>query len=162
MANRVQNDGLQHNTGRLRPPVQCPRGRALFTPQDLYISQLTGIYEALAAGVTTILDHAHHTWSIDHAAAGLNASVDSGARIFFAYAFQNVSAEFGIPEQIAQWKELSSAISSNLTELAIAYDDFTGNPIEADTLAIIDLIKSVYPVYPKYLITLLGSSTYAI
>lgn len=115
----------------------------LFTPQDLYISQLTGIYEALAAGVTTTVDFAHHTWTPDLAVAGLNASVDSGARIFFAYAFQNSSAEFGVPEQIAQWKQLSSTISSNLTELAIAYDDFTGNPTGADTLAVIDLLKYV-------------------
>lgn len=118
----------------------------LFSPEDLYISQLTGIYEALAAGVTTILDHAHHTWSPELASAGLNASIDSGARVFFAYAFQNSSVDFGIPEQIAQWKELSSAMSSNLTELVVAYDDFSGNPTGADTLAVIDLIKYVYLV----------------
>jgi cytosine/adenosine deaminase-related metal-dependent hydrolase len=52
-----------------------------FTPEDVYISQLTGIYETLAAGVTTILDHAHHTWTPEHSAAGLNASIDSGARV---------------------------------------------------------------------------------
>ncbi|KAH8594974.1 hypothetical protein B0O99DRAFT_513198 [Bisporella sp. PMI_857] len=112
----------------------------LFTADDLYISQLTGIYEALAAGVTTILDHAHHTWTPEHSAAGLYASVDSGARVFFAYAFQNASAEFGIPEQISQWRELASNMSSNLTELVVAYDDWTGNPNGADTLALIDLI----------------------
>lgn len=116
----------------------------LFTPEDLYISQLTGIYEALSSGVTTTLDHAHHTWSPELSAAGLNASVDSGARVFFAYAFQNSSAEFGVPEQIAQWKELSSINSNNnLTELAIAYDDWTNNPTGAHTLAVIDLIKYV-------------------
>lgn len=116
----------------------------LFTPEDLYISQLTGIYEALASGVTTILDHAHHTWTPDLSVAGLNASIDSGARVFFAYAFQNSSAEFGVREQIAQWKELSSTMSSDsLTELVIAYDSFTNNPTGDDTLAVIDLIKYV-------------------
>ncbi|CAG8959791.1 hypothetical protein HYFRA_00001699 [Hymenoscyphus fraxineus] len=112
----------------------------LFTPEDLYISQLTGIYEALAAGVTTTLDHAHHTWTAEHSEAGLNASIDSGARVFFAYTFQNSSATFGVPEQIAQWRELASKISSNLTKLAIAYDDWTGNPHGADTLSVIDLV----------------------
>jgi cytosine/adenosine deaminase-related metal-dependent hydrolase len=115
----------------------------LFTPDDLYISQLTGIYEALAAGVTTIVDHAHHTWTPEHAAAGLNASVDSGARIYFAYTFQNSSAEFGVPEQISQWRELAASISSNLTKLSVAYDDFTGNPTGADTIAILNLIRYV-------------------
>jgi cytosine/adenosine deaminase-related metal-dependent hydrolase len=113
----------------------------LFTPDDLYISQLTGIYEAMAAGVTTILDHAHHTWTPEHAKAGLDASVDSGGRIFFAYTFQNSSAEFGIPQQIAQWRELATNISGGLTELAISYDDWTTNPSGAHTKAVIDLIK---------------------
>ncbi|KAL1862723.1 hypothetical protein Daus18300_008367 [Diaporthe australafricana] len=113
----------------------------LFTPDDVYISQLTGLYEAVAAGVTTILDHAHHTWTPEHSAAGLNASVDSGARVFFAYAFQNSSAEFRIPQQIAQWKELVSTTSGSLTELVVAYDSFTGNPNGADTLAVLDLIN---------------------
>lgn len=115
----------------------------LFTPEDVHISQLTGIYEALAAGVTTILDHAHHTWSPEHSAAGLNASIESGARVFFAYAFQNSSAEFGMSQQISQWRQLASTISSNLTELGIAYDDFAGNPNGPDTLALIDLIRYV-------------------
>ncbi|CAG8979736.1 hypothetical protein HYALB_00011463 [Hymenoscyphus albidus] len=100
----------------------------LFTPEDIYISQLTGIYEALAAGVTTILDHAHHTWTAKYSEAGLNASIDKLPR------------DFGVPEQIAQWRELESKISSNLTELAIAYDDWTGNPHGADTLSVIDLV----------------------
>lgn len=116
----------------------------LFSPEDIYISQLTGIYEALSSGVTTILDHAHHTWTPDHSAAGLKASVDSGARIFFAYAFQNSSAKFGIPEQIAQWKQLSSAMpNSSLAELVIAYDYFTDNSTDADTRAVIELMKYV-------------------
>ena len=113
----------------------------LFSPEDVYISQLAGIYEAVAAGVTTILEHAHHTWTPQHAVAGLNASVDSGVRIFFAYAFQNSSAEFRVPQQIAQWRELASTISSNYTELAVAYDDWTGNSAGSDTLAVIDLIQ---------------------
>lgn len=115
----------------------------LFTPDDVYISQLAGIYEAVAAGVTTIVDHAHHTWTPEHAAAGLRASVDSGARVFFAYTFQNSSDEFGVPEQIAQWKELAASMTSNLTQLCIAYDEWTSNPTGGNTQAVVDLIKCV-------------------
>lgn len=115
-------------------------GLALFTPDDLYISQLTGIYEALAAGVTTILDHAHHTWTRDHAAAGWQASVDSGARIFFAYAFQNTSTDFQVPQQMAHWRELAASTSTGLSKLCIAYDDFTDNP-ESITQSVVDLAK---------------------
>ncbi|KAK7985700.1 5-methylthioadenosine/S-adenosylhomocysteine deaminase [Apiospora saccharicola] len=113
----------------------------LFTPDDLYISQLAGISEAVAAGVTTIVDHAHHTWTPEHAAAGLRASVDSGARVFFGYTFQNASAEFGVPEQIEQWKELAASLKSNLTQLCIAYDEWTSNPTGGNTQAVMDLIK---------------------
>lgn len=115
---------------------------SLFTPDDIYISQLAGIHEAVAAGVTTILDHAHHTWTPDHSAAGLTASVDSGARVFFGYTFQTASAEFGVPEQVAQWKDLASSTSSSLTELVVAYDGWT-DPTSANTLAVIDLIRYV-------------------
>lgn len=115
---------------------------SLFTPDDVYISQLAGIHEAVAAGVTTILDHAHHTWTPDHSAAGLTASVDSGARVFFGYTFQTASAEFGVPEQIAQWKDLASSTSGSPAELVVAYDGWT-DPTSANTQAVIDLIKYV-------------------
>ncbi|KAI1848135.1 hypothetical protein JX265_005868 [Neoarthrinium moseri] len=130
------NTTLAEYAGRYSAMVAEP----LFTPDDLYISQITGIYEAVAAGVTTILDHAHHTWSREHSAAGFNASVDSGSRIFFAYTFQNASTGFGIQDQIIQWRELAAKISSNLTELVVGYDDWTANPDGADTLAVLDLI----------------------
>lgn len=59
----------------------APAPRA-FTEEDVYLGQLAGIYESLASGVTTVLDHAHHTWSHETALAGLSASIDSRARVF--------------------------------------------------------------------------------
>ncbi len=110
----------------------------LFTPDDIYISQWAGIHEALNAGVTTILDHAHHTWTREHATADLNASIDSGARVFFAYAFQNVP-DFSIQDQVTHWRELAPTVSSNLTALVIAYDGWTGDPKDPETVAVMDL-----------------------
>ncbi|EHL03046.1 hypothetical protein M7I_1020 [Glarea lozoyensis 74030] len=78
---------------------------------------------------------------------GLKASADSGARVFFGYAFQNSSADFGVPEQIAQWKNLKSSFESNTTDLVIAYDDWSGNPAGENTRAVIDLIKTL-AMYP--------------
>lgn len=115
---------------------------SIFTPDDIYISQLAGIHEAVAAGVTTMLDHAHHTWTPDHSAAGVTASVDSGARVFFGYTLQDVSAEFGVTQQITQWKDLVSSTTGSLTELVVAYDGFTSNPA-GTTQAVMDLIKYV-------------------
>ncbi|RYP74438.1 hypothetical protein DL769_004015 [Monosporascus sp. CRB-8-3] len=142
------NTTLAEYAGRFSANVAQP----LFTPDDLYISQLAGIHEALNAGVTTILDHAHHTWTREHATAGLDASIDSGARVFFAYAFQNVPG-FSIQDQVLHWREIARdccrpaagareqvpTASSNLTTLAIAYDGWTGDPRNPDTVAVIDL-----------------------
>lgn len=114
---------------------------SIFTPDDIYISQLAGLHEAVAAGVTTTLDHAHHTWTPDHSAAGVTASIDSGARVLFGYNFQNSSAEFGVPEQISQWKDLAASTSGSLTELVVAYDDFAWNPDGANTKAVMELVK---------------------
>src|SRR5437764_748054 len=42
---------------------QYTQAKTVFTPEDIYYGQLAGIYEALNAGVTSILDHAHGTFS---------------------------------------------------------------------------------------------------
>ncbi|KAH6989910.1 amidohydrolase [Ilyonectria destructans] len=96
-----------------------------FTPDDVYISQLTGLYEALNAGVTTMLDHAHHTWSNETSKAGLQASIDSGARVFWAYAFQDLQ-NYTIDEQIANFKDIANdaTFDGTPTTLGIAYDAF--------------------------------------
>ncbi|KAK0615331.1 amidohydrolase family protein [Bombardia bombarda] len=103
--------------------------------------QLAGIHEALYAGVTTILDHAHHTWTPEHSKAGLDASVDSGGRVFFAYTFQNSTDKFAVPQQLAQWKTLRKAMTSKLTTLVISYDDFTTNPTGSYTSDVVKLAK---------------------
>jgi cytosine/adenosine deaminase-related metal-dependent hydrolase len=56
-----------------------------FTPEDIYLGNLLSAYEALDAGVTTVLDWSHALNTPDHAAAALQALHDSGARAVFAY-----------------------------------------------------------------------------
>ncbi|GAD92869.1 conserved hypothetical protein [Paecilomyces variotii No. 5] len=56
-----------------------------YKPDDIYWGQLAGCLESLDSGVTTVVDHAHMTYSADHATAGINASASSGLRIFFCY-----------------------------------------------------------------------------
>jgi hypothetical protein len=34
------------------------------------LSEIFGHYESIDAGVTSVVDHAHHTWSSAHAEAG--------------------------------------------------------------------------------------------
>jgi cytosine/adenosine deaminase-related metal-dependent hydrolase len=56
-----------------------------YTPEDIYLGNLLSAYEALDAGVTTVLDWSHATNTPAHAAAALHALTDSGARAVFAY-----------------------------------------------------------------------------
>ncbi|KAI0179796.1 Metallo-dependent hydrolase [Hypoxylon sp. FL1284] len=130
------NTTLAEYANRYGSPAAMP----LFTPDDVYISQLTGIYEALAAGVTSILDHAHHTWTREHAEAGWKASIDSGARVFFAYGLQNATDEFQVPQQMEHWSELATTESTNQATLCLAYDDFTDGS-ESMTRAVVDFAK---------------------
>ncbi|KAM0228338.1 hypothetical protein ACHAPO_010779 [Fusarium lateritium] len=102
-----------------------------FTSDDVYWGQLAGLLEALNAGVTTSLDHAHHTWSNKTAYAGLNASIASGARVFWSYAFHDVPAlNYTVRDQIPNFVEIaeSDIFNDSNVELGISYDSFGPNP----------------------------------
>ncbi|KAK2858377.1 hypothetical protein FQN49_004796 [Arthroderma sp. PD_2] len=71
------------------------------SPEDVYLGQLTGLYEALNAGVTTLLDHARHTWSNATAYVEIDALVESGGRVIWLYTFHNItSLNYTISDQI--------------------------------------------------------------
>ncbi|KAK8037786.1 hypothetical protein PG991_001132 [Apiospora marii] len=112
------------------------------TADDVYIGQLAGLYEALNAGTTTSLDHAHHTWSNETSRAGLQASVDSGARVFWAYAFHNVT-NFGVPEQLANFRQVLEDVPTKdtLVTPAMAYDSFYANPYGQETVDVMALAR---------------------
>lgn len=102
-----------------------------FDAEDVYLGQLVGMYESLDAGVTTILDHAHHTWSNDTAYAGLNASIDSRARVFWAYTFHNItSLNYTIEMQFPNFREIaeSDLYANSPVELGISYDTWGPTP----------------------------------
>ncbi|KAK3830378.1 MAG: hypothetical protein J3R72DRAFT_405427 [Linnemannia gamsii] len=54
-------------------------------PDDSYISTLMSLTDALNGGVTSVLDHAHGTFTPKHSDAMLKAHIDSGARVWNAY-----------------------------------------------------------------------------
>jgi len=115
---------------------------SVLTAEDVYIGQLAGLYEALNAGVTTTLDHAHSTWSDETAAAGLSASVDSGARVFYAYAFHTVEG-YTVPQQLENFEALAqnASFEGTPTTLCVAYDSFSTPSTASDTQAVIELIR---------------------
>ncbi|KAK2029151.1 amidohydrolase [Colletotrichum zoysiae] len=114
----------------------------LFSADDVYIGQLAGLYEALNAGVTTTLDHAHHTWSNETAEAGLKASIDSGARVFWSYAFHNVT-NYTVSEQLENFRDIATkaVFDGTATSLGVACDFFGPNPVLADVNAVVDIAK---------------------
>ncbi|KAI9782304.1 MAG: hypothetical protein M1816_001917 [Peltula sp. TS41687] len=113
-----------------------------YTPEDVYIGQLAGLYEALNAGVTTTLDHAHHTWSVETAAAGLAASIESGGRVFWCYTFHNIPNNFSVPQQMANFRNIASngSFKNTSTSLGIAYDSFDSSD-RNQTSAVIALAR---------------------
>ncbi|KXH64098.1 amidohydrolase [Colletotrichum salicis] len=114
----------------------------LLTADDVYIGQLAGLYEALNAGVTTTLDHAHHTWSDETSEAGLKASIDSGARVFWSYAFHNVT-NYTISEQLENFRDIATKaeFDGTPTTLGVACDFFGTDGVLADINAVVDLAK---------------------
>ncbi|KAI5866051.1 Metallo-dependent hydrolase [Durotheca rogersii] len=115
----------------------------IYTAEDVYIGQLAGLLEALNAGVTTSLDHAHHTWSSETAEAGLRASVDSGARVYWSPAF-SAAPGYPLSEQIDNFKKWAkeNSTSDNRVTLGVAYDGWYLSPPE-DTEAVIALTKEL-------------------
>ncbi|KAL7622459.1 hypothetical protein AAE478_007964 [Parahypoxylon ruwenzoriense] len=134
-ANSSMPDYMARYAGAFPPTI--------YTAEDVYIGQLAGLLEALNAGVTTMLDHAHHAWSVDHTEAGLRASVESGARVYWSPAFIGMK-DYPISEQIATFKRLAKeqSTSDSPTVLGAAYDGWNFLPRE-DTEAVIALTKEM-------------------
>ncbi|KAJ5161211.1 Metallo-dependent hydrolase [Penicillium capsulatum] len=59
---------------------------AHFTPEDIFWGELAGCLEALDAGTTTVVDHAHMNISREHTSSGIEATIASGIRSVFCYA----------------------------------------------------------------------------
>ncbi|TFB06897.1 5-methylthioadenosine/S-adenosylhomocysteine deaminase [Trichoderma ghanense] len=57
-----------------------------YTPEDIFWGELGGCLEALNAGTTTVVDHAHMNYSPAHNTNALAAAISSGIRSTFCYA----------------------------------------------------------------------------
>ncbi|KAH8680001.1 hypothetical protein BGZ60DRAFT_369717 [Tricladium varicosporioides] len=111
--------------------------------EDVYIGQLAGLLEAINAGVTTTLDHAHGIWGDDTADAGLNASIDSGARVFYGHTIHQLDNGYTIENQIAKLKSYATMDLSNTSvEIGLAYDGWVTSPADV-TAKVVDVAKNV-------------------
>lgn len=114
-----------------------------FSPEDVHISQLAGLYEAMNAGVTTIVDSAHASWSEEHAMAALEGSFESGMRGVWAFQLgDSVSTGWKFDEQVTFFKNVSKdeRWSSSATTIGIAYDTFDGGN-QTQTQIVLDLAR---------------------
>jgi 5-methylthioadenosine/S-adenosylhomocysteine deaminase len=59
----------------------------VYRPEDAYIGNLVGLYSAIDAGITTLLDWSHIQATRAHADAVVNALQESGMRAVFAYGY---------------------------------------------------------------------------
>lgn len=103
-----------------------------FDVEDVYVGQLAGNLEALNAGVTTIVDHAHSSWSDEAVDAALNGSIDSGARIFHAPSIHQIGEGYPVSQQIAKLKSLEKEgrYKHTAVTLGISYDRWSDAPKE--------------------------------
>ncbi|KAH8890363.1 Metallo-dependent hydrolase [Thozetella sp. PMI_491] len=77
----------------------------IYTPQDTYWGQLGGALEAIDAGTTFVVDHAHGNKTEAHADQALAATVASGIRSIFAYSY---------PTYFTRWDLEACEISSDV------------------------------------------------
>ncbi|KIL93974.1 hypothetical protein FAVG1_02536 [Fusarium avenaceum] len=56
-----------------------------YKPEDVFWGQLGGCLEALQAGTTTVVDHAHISYSPEHNKAALSGTISSGIRSIYCY-----------------------------------------------------------------------------
>ncbi|PGH00163.1 hypothetical protein AJ80_09216 [Polytolypa hystricis UAMH7299] len=105
-----------------------------YSPEDIFWGQLAGSLESLDAGVTTVVDHAHMTYSPEHVTEAIRATASSGIRAFFCYAamrrISNWSSTMEFQEDaIPEWwhETLDSLAASqpfgdNRVHLGLAFD----------------------------------------
>lgn len=109
-------------TGQFSPAT------ALFTPDDIHTSCLEGYMEGLHAGVTSFVEHAHNNWSREAVEPGLQAAVQSGARVWWCYDVMQRDG-FSRSEQWELLEGIGRSIGSepkSLVQLGLAADGLSG------------------------------------
>jgi 5-methylthioadenosine/S-adenosylhomocysteine deaminase len=74
----------------------------VYTPDDVYASNLAGALECLNAGITTLVDWSHINNTPEHPDAGIKGLQDAGIRAQYAYGSANTSlADYWFESKIA-------------------------------------------------------------
>ena len=108
-----------------------------YTPSDIFWGQLGGYLEALDAGTTCVVDHAHQAYSSEHVLAGLSAAISSGIRSFYcsgpAHRLSKWDSETIVPDwnhipdwMIPQLEDLGkkAPFNNGLVQLGFGFDGY--------------------------------------
>ncbi|GAT22114.1 5-methylthioadenosine/S-adenosylhomocysteine deaminase n1 [Aspergillus luchuensis] len=90
-----------------------------YSPEDIFWGQLAGCLEALDAGTTTVVDHAHLNVTAAHSLHGLQATVSSGIRSIFCYTPTHTVKSWK-PEIVPGGNFLDDWVVKQLSDLAAA------------------------------------------
>ncbi|RSL77760.1 hypothetical protein CEP51_008808 [Fusarium floridanum] len=90
-----------------------------FTAEDGFWGNLAGCMEAIDAGTTTVLDHAHLNWSREHSKHAIAGTISSGIRSIFAYT-PTVRLEQHEPQLKFDGKPVADWVVGTFEELAKA------------------------------------------
>ncbi|GKZ19848.1 hypothetical protein AbraIFM66951_007778 [Aspergillus brasiliensis] len=90
-----------------------------YSPEDVFWGQLAGCLEALDAGTTTVVDHAHMNVTAAHSLHGLQATVSSGIRSVFCYTPTHTVKSWK-PELVPGGNFLDDWVVKQLSDLASA------------------------------------------
>jgi cytosine/adenosine deaminase-related metal-dependent hydrolase len=94
---------------------------ASFSPEDVYISCLEGYIEGLNGGVTSYVEHAHYSSAIDAVKQQYEATVDSGARVYWCFAVED-REQCSAEDQLNYMRELNKRGQDKLVSLGLAWD----------------------------------------
>ncbi|PLB37696.1 Metallo-dependent hydrolase [Aspergillus candidus] len=93
--------------------------QANFSPEDMFWGELGGCLEALDAGTTTVVDHAHLNVSPAHTWNAVEATVSSGIRSVFCYT-PTLKLKMWKPDMIPDFNILDEWVLRQLDELGAA------------------------------------------
>lgn len=113
---------------------------ALYDPGDVHLGNLVGALEALAAGITTLVDHCHIINSPEHADEAVRGLADAGIRGVFCYGlFPNPTPpDFAVEfepgwrfEDARRVRGRHFVSDDGLLRLGLAPTEVTARPFEA-------------------------------
>ncbi len=106
------------------------QGRMVFLDaDDMYLSQLSGLAEAISCGVTTVMDHSHVVTTPERAERCIQATVESGIRSVYCaspFAIPTSLNPLKLPDMTVRHKEQIELFKTLLQQRPLSGDENDG------------------------------------